>query len=141
MMRLTIIRFGGTLKRIGYRSQKAMAIHRWTAAFLSIIKNAASLLAAERPSQPLNVYEAAEEIVSLNVFVIRKIAPRLEFHLCVPILCSKLMKPWSCVSSVERISKLMSKRRFRWSQLLAAAAVLVVMGCAGTGKDALCCSE
>jgi hypothetical protein len=30
----------------------------------------------------------------------------------------------------------MNNRRSRWSQLLAAAAVIVVMGCAGTGKDA-----
>ena len=30
----------------------------------------------------------------------------------------------------------MNKRRFHWFQGLAAAAALVVMGCAGTGKDA-----
>ena len=41
------------------------------------------------PSKPLNVPGAAEETVDANVFVIEKIAPRLEFHLCVPILSNQ----------------------------------------------------
>ncbi len=40
------------------------------------------------------------------------------------------------VSSVGRICKLLHKGRFSWLQGLAAAAVLVGVGCAGTGKEA-----
>jgi len=67
-----------------------MAIHRWTAVFLSIINKAPHLFCLRRgPSKPLNVRGSAEETVDSNVFVIGKIAPRLEFHLCVPILSNQ----------------------------------------------------
>jgi hypothetical protein len=47
-----------------------------------------------------------------------------------------IIEKFSRVSSVKRILKLMNERRFHWFQGLAAAAALVAMGCAGTGKDA-----
>jgi hypothetical protein len=100
-------------------------------------KKAPQLFCLRRsPSKQLNVPGAADETMSSNVFVIGKIAARLEFHLRVPILIDQYVKTFSCVASVGRISKLMHNRRFLWFQGLAAAFVLVLMGCAGTGKDA-----
>jgi hypothetical protein len=46
------------------------------------------------------------------------------------------MKTHGRVSSVGRRSKLLKNMVLKWFQLVASAAVLMVMGCAGTEKDA-----